>query len=414
MSSRPDWLGVTIGSRKLILPLMHLTSLALLALPVPAPNPTVALVQETIREDWPIFRGDPGLSGRAATVLGDQLELLWSVETGGAITSSPVVAGQRVYVGSDDQKLWCVDFESGEALWTFETEDMIEAPPLVAEGKVFVGSSDFFLYAVDAESGELAWKYETGEKVLGGANLLPADGELGARIVVGSYDNRVYCLDAATGEEVWVYETANYVNGTPAIVNGQVVFGGCDAVLHFVNGKTGQPTATLELCGDCHVAGSVASAEGRVYLGHYGNAFLCADLERAEVLWNFEDPRYAFFSSAAIGDDRVVFGGRNKRLHCVRIEDGELLWDYKTRRKVDASPVIAGDKVVFGSADGRLHILRLEDGEELWTWDLGSETANSPAVVRGRVLVGALDHKLYAFGPAARAVPEGETVGGGR
>jgi len=360
---------------------------------------------------WPIFRGDPGLRGVAEGRLPAAPELLWTFEAGGAITSSPAVVAGRVYFGSDDYRVYCVEAATGGARWSFATQDLIEAPPLVLDGGVFVGSSDFFFYALDAETGELRWKVETDDKILGGANFVRTDA--GTRIVVGSYDTKLYCFDAATGETLWTYATDNYVNGTPAIDDGRAVFGGCDAVLHVVSIETGQRVAGVELGPECHVAGSVGLADGRVYFGHYGNQFLCIDLESQEVVWTYDSPRYAFFSSPAIGADRVVFGGRDKNLHCASRADGKPLWKFPTRRKVDGSPVICGDVVVFGSGDGRLYTVGLEDGKERWAYDIGAPVVSSPAVVDGRIFVGANDGRLYAFGEAPSIEPGADGSGGG-
>lgn len=358
--------------------------------------------------EWRQYRGDSGQRGVAAGSLPDELALRWTYTAGGAITSSPVVAEGVVYFGSDDQKLHAVDRKTGEARWTFETEDMIEAPPTVIGDLVVVGSNDFFVYALDRRTGELRWKFEGGDKFLGAA--VPVTGPGGeARVVVGCYDTNLYCLDLATGAEVWSYGTDNYVNGTPAVDEaGRIVFGGCDAVLHVVSAKTGESLGRLELGEACHVAGSTALEGGRAYFGHYGNAFVCVDLEKSEIVWEYTDSDQAFFSAPAILPDRVIFGGRDRELHCVDKATGEELWSFKTRRKVDGSPVVCGDKVVFGSGDGWLHMLRVADGEPLWSWEIGRSILCSPAVVDGEVLIGANDGVLYCFGaPGAPAKDEG-------
>ena len=347
--------------------------------------------------EWPMFRGDPGQRGIAAGRLPDELGLLWSFDAGAAITSSPVISGGRVYFGADDSKLHALDFASGEELWAFETEDMIEAPPLVQGGRVFVGSSDFFLYAVDAESGVLRWKAETDDRILGGANRVR--GPAGQSwIVVGSYDTQLYCFDAESGERQWTYKTDNYVNGTPAVFDDRIVFGGCDAVLHVVDARTGAASEKIEIGEGCHIAGSVALADGKAYFGHYGNAFVRVDLESGAIDWSYGDGQNPFFSSPAVGTERVVFGGRDKALHCVRRDDGGELWSFPTRRKVDGSPVICGGKVVFGSGDGWLYVLDLESGRELWSYETGQAIFSSPAVAGGVIVVGSNDGRLYAFG----------------
>ncbi len=351
---------------------------------------------EASEGDWPIFRGDPNLSGIAATTLPDDLDLLWTYEAGGAITSSPVIADGLVYFGSDDQAMHCASAATGEPVWKFATDDLVEAPAIVAEGMVFFGSNDTFFYALDAKTGELRWKAATLDKILGGANLVRVGDKV--IVVVGSYDANLYGFDAKTGDKLWVYETDNYVNGTPAIHDGRAIFGGCDAILHVVDVTTGKRATAVEIGAECHIAGSAAFVDGRAYFGHYGNQFVCVDVAKGEVVWSYDSPRQAFFSSPAVTADRVVFGGRDRYLHCARRSDGEPLWKFKTRRKVDSSPVVAGDAVVFGSGDGRMYILALEDGKERWSYDIGEPILSSPAVVDGRVYIGANDGQLYCFG----------------
>jgi len=349
--------------------------------------------------DWPIFRGDPALTGLAAGELPSAPELLWSFTAEKGIVSSPVVSAGLVLFGCDDGNVYALDASSGEKRWTFKTQDVIEAPPLVAQGSVFIGSSDGWLYALELANGTLRWKQETGDKILGGANLAHAAGE--ARVVVGSYDSNLYCFAAADGTLRWKYSTENYVNGTPAVHAGRIVFGGCDAVLHVVSAETGEALARIELGHDAHVAGSVALAGERVYLGHYGNAFVCADLARKELVWSVPDPKQPFFSSPALAGERVVFGGRNKKLHCVRASDGGELWTFATRRKVDGSPIVVADEVVFGAADGRLHVLELASGKERWSYDLGSDLGGSLAVAGGWIFAATLDGRVSAFGPGS-------------
>jgi len=348
--------------------------------------------------EWPLFRGCAAQSGVAAGELRLPLEPAWSFETGKAIVSSPVVGAGRVVFGCDDGHVYCLDAASGEQRWSFDTGDIVEAPAALADGRCFVGSSSGLFLALDLTSGKELWRRETDDKILGGANLVRVGEE--TLVVVGSYDSNLYAFSAADGTPRWKYATENYVNGTPAITDGRIVFGGCDAVLHVVSPADGSAREKIALGSDAHVAGSVALAGERVYFGHYGNAFVCADLARGELLWSFPDPKQPFFSSPALAGQRVVFGGRNKKLQCVDAQSGELLWSFASRRKVDGSPVVVGDQVVIAGADGRLSVLGLEDGRERWFRDLGSEVGSSVAVAGGRVYVTTLDGRALAFASA--------------
>lgn len=72
---------------------------------------------------------------------------------GGWVRSSPAVADDTVYVGTEDRVLHTVDSNSGEQVWTLrEPPRRVYSSPAVVDGTVYVGSADKRLYAVDKAS----------------------------------------------------------------------------------------------------------------------------------------------------------------------------------------------------------------------------------------------------------------------
>src|SRR5690242_5333512 len=264
--------------------------------------------------NWPMFRGNPALTGVAAGALPDKLSLLWSFSTGGPVRSSAAIVDGRVFIGSGDSNVFALELTGGKKIWAAKTGGPVDSSPLVLDGRVFYGSTDNSLYAVDAATGKQLWKYETGDKILGAPNWVKSPKGDANWVLVGSYDFKLHCLDAATGRTNWVYETGNYINGSPAVFEGKTGFGGCDGLLHLISLADGQQVKEVEV--GAPIAGSVAVADNRAYFGHYENEFLCVDLDKGERAWTFKDRDFPYFASPAVTKDRVVFGGRDKRLHC--------------------------------------------------------------------------------------------------
>lgn len=75
------------------------------------------------------------------------------------------VVGQRLYYGSIvDHHLYCVDTRTGEELWTYATEGAIRLAPTVYNGKVYFGSDDGKVYCLNAVDGETVWSLRVGPR----------------------------------------------------------------------------------------------------------------------------------------------------------------------------------------------------------------------------------------------------------
>jgi len=367
-----------------------------------------ASVNNTSPTNWPIFRSDTALTGSTTGNLADSLDLLWKYQTDGPISSSAVVYSGLVFVGSDDGYVHVVKLKNGRKVWTYKTEDAVQAPGCVVDDMVLVGSLDCYLYCLDRQTGELKWKFKTGDKIPGSVNWYRPNPKGSARILVGSYDNYLYCLDAADGRMIWKYESEYYINGAPALyllagdssdtgaINGQVVFGGCDAHIHILSLNDGKKIHTIDV--GAYIAGSPALAGGRFYVGNFEDTFFCGDLSTGQIVWRHKTEAEAFYASPTVTAEKIVAATRDKHLYCFDRADGKTLWTFTASSGFDSSPVICSDKVIAASDDGWLYMVSLSQGKEIWSFEIGASLTASPALASGRILIGAEDGYLYCFG----------------
>jgi len=355
-----------------------------------------AVVAVDAASDWPMFRGQPSLAGTSDARLPEKPVLKWAFKTGGPVKSSPAIVGGKVFFGAGDSNLFCVDLAAGKKVWSFQADGPIEGSPLVLDGRVYFGTENTNFFAIDAATGKELWRHGVEDKILSSANWVRSPDGARKSVLIGAYDYRLYDLDAATGKTNWVFETGNYINGSPAIGDGLTAFGGCDAIIHVLGLAKGEKIKEIEA--GAYIAASGALVDGKLYVGHYENAFLCVDLKEGKIAWTYKDRAFPYFSSPAVTQEFVVVGGRDKRLHCIRRATGEGVWTFATRGKVDSSPVVAGDKIIVGSDDGRLYMVSLATGKELWNYEIGQPVRSSPAVVEGHIVVGSEDGSVYCFG----------------
>ena len=85
-------------------------------------------------------------------------------------------AGNVVYFGSSvDNKVYALDAATGEERWSFFTGGPVRLAPTVWKDRVFVGSDDGFVYCLNAADGRLVWKKRGGpndEKLLGNGRMI--------------------------------------------------------------------------------------------------------------------------------------------------------------------------------------------------------------------------------------------------
>lgn len=69
----------------------------------------------------------------------DDHQLAWSLRTHAPVDSSPVVVGERVFIGGGDGRVYGLSLK-GEKVWDYEAGGKFSASPAVADGKLIIGN----------------------------------------------------------------------------------------------------------------------------------------------------------------------------------------------------------------------------------------------------------------------------------
>src|SRR4029077_10111221 len=75
--------------------------------------------------------------------------------------SSPILAGDRLYIGSGAGKMFAVDPQSGRVAWSFDAGSRIRSTPALTPEKVVFGTMDGHVIALNARDGSQLWKFAT-------------------------------------------------------------------------------------------------------------------------------------------------------------------------------------------------------------------------------------------------------------
>lgn len=389
---------------------------------IPSSPPVDAGSAPTLREDWPVFRGDMALRGYRKGTVGSAPKLDWSYDAGTPIESTAAVVGGWLYVGTDVKGLLALDASNGKVRWSFPCEVGIRTSPGVSGGRVYFGDDEGIFRAVDAEGGKLAWKFDpdTGAEILSSATFY------GDLVLFGSYDGCLYALSQKDGTLRWKATTDGPVHCTPAIGSGHTFVAGCDEQLRTISLDAGKEVGALPM--GAYSAASPAILGDRLFVGTFAPEVLCVrwrgddgvkapgpaprgtsqSKSAASIEWTYEHPRkkFPFYSSAAVAPVEeagvarrwvVVVGGRDKMVHALDAKSGESLWTYPTRAGIDGSPVVVGSYAIVGGLDGNLYCFELLSGKEHWVYKAGTPFRASPSVAGGKLYIASDEGLIYCF-----------------
>jgi len=96
---------------------------------------------------WPMRGHDLNHTGYSTSTAPKTNKTIWVYTTGEVVCSSPAIVDGKVYVGSYDGKIYCLNASNGSKIWSYTTSNYVFSSPAVADGKVCVGSANGLIYA---------------------------------------------------------------------------------------------------------------------------------------------------------------------------------------------------------------------------------------------------------------------------
>ncbi len=250
-------------------------------------------------------------AGEVMAVDAGQGRLAWSFATGtkesyrswGHHLASAWIAGDRLYIGASNGKLYALAVTNGKPLWQMDLHGPVHTKPFVL-GDVLYISSDTAVQAIRVADQKLLWQRELDMPTA------PAVGQ--GVLVVGSRQAQVHGLDAATGAGRWVVSHGeHWVTGGPVIHAGRVHIGSSDdhryQAIELASGKV-----EWQLGVGANVFSTPAFNGGVSYISsgnsydEAGNGLVRAVDKQGEILWSFAGKN--FFASPAVAGDTVFIG----------------------------------------------------------------------------------------------------------
>ena len=354
------------------------------------------------------FRADARHSGLYQGGVETLHGLKWKFKTGGAIVSTPALAGGTVYFGSSDHSLYAIDEKTGALRWKYATGSRVASSPAVAGGRVHFASYDGNFYTLDAASGKLLWKFATqGERRFAGRHLhgaLPAaevmpdpfdvflsSPALAADLVYfGSGDGNVYALEAASGKLRWSFHTGNVVHASPALADGLLYVGSWDSYFYALDAATGQMRWRFktgedpEVNNQVGIQSSAVVAGDTVYFGCRDSNLYALDARSGAKRWAFSNKGSWVVGSPAVRDGRVYFATSDSGLlQVLEAGSGAPVFSLSFNHwPMFSSPALAGHYLYIGSDMGKLLAIDLDRRVTAWSFVTEGASAHAAALTK--------------------------------
>jgi glucose dehydrogenase len=148
-----------------------------------------------------------------------KLDVAWSAETAGALTTVPLIVGDTIYVQDGSGVIRAIDRANGHERWKTRSYGFSIGPfgVAVADGRVFGFHGSSGIVAVRAKDGAELWVRDISGTKTTGVDIQPTvfDGTVFAATVPVSTNGiytpgdhgELYALDAATGKVQWSFDT---------------------------------------------------------------------------------------------------------------------------------------------------------------------------------------------------------------
>lgn len=346
-----------------------------------------------VEGDWAIANGDYA-SNRAVTdspitsETVDDLELAWTYEAAGGgtfgnLTTTPLVAGDHVYLGALTTEVHSIDRATGEGEFVVGEEVGIFGPTGVGIGwgqlygtKADADGEGSVVVAYDAESGDEVWATDVGGN--GGiVNMQPSafDGLVFAS--TSGYGSgtiaTIYALDAETGSIVWDFPVIEDPGlwGNPELNSGGGVWypPAIDPERRIAYFGTGNPYPFPG-------AEGFPNGSSRPGDNKWTDSTVALDIDTGELAWGHQAIPHDIFDRDNMlaarteievdGEQRdvVISSGKLGIVYALDAETGERIWERSVgTHQNDELTEIDGPTLVYpGSLGGVQTPLAIADG----------------------------------------------------
>jgi eukaryotic-like serine/threonine-protein kinase len=335
---------------------------------------------------------ETGILRQVSTNTGSQkseedIKPIWAFQCEDEIRGSPMVHGDKVYIGCYDSNLYALEAKNGTFLWKYPSEGGVVSKPAIYEDNLFFGSEDYRLHAIFQRNGRLNWTYYTNGPIR--SSPFVAEGH----IFIGSDDGFLHAVNATTGRMAWRIDAGSPVRCTPMVSQEHIYFGSEVGDFHCADFRG---SVRWRFKAKRAITSSPVVAKNIVYFGSVDSTLYALDTNTGWVIWRFRLNKPSI-STPCLADNLLFTGAVDGTIYCLDAGSAKEVWRFTTQHQVTGSPIVYNDSLYCGSVDGFLYCLEYNTGRLRWKFQTNKPITGTPAAQDGIIYIGSTDHRLYAL-----------------
>jgi outer membrane protein assembly factor BamB len=341
--------------------------------------------------------GLPALQLRWKFTVADHEQERKPQEFASAAVISGVGDDDRLFIGSQAGTFYALSATNGRVLWKAAVGS-VSARPLVYLGRIYVGTDDGFLVCLDTLDGSEKWRYATRGPIM--ETPVIADGML----FFSNEADQVYALEIDTGAFRWQYKGETPEEYTlrghagVAVDNGLLFTGFSNGALVALRTSSGSVAWMTSLKGDADrfvdVDATPVVAGDVLYVTSSAGGVHAIDKVTGLVRWRTPMTNAG---GLTVDGDRLYVAAAEEGIHALDL-GGNIVWRQGTRGGGEpGDPLVMGGYLVYTLSEDGVYVADKRTGEVVQFFQPGDGVSATPTPWKDQLFIHSNGGILYAM-----------------
>ncbi len=276
---------------------------------------------------------------------------LWWLDTKSDLTSPVEVFGSYGVVSLRDGRVLKIDITSGKSIWDSQLTQFVSTKVVLSGTSLLVYTVDQKLYSLDFQSGQTMWVYDAASS----PNLIVRTGAapqvVGNEVYIGTVEGDIRAIQIASGKESWRLKPGKDdfrfkdIVGEIGVGNNQIYATRYDGLV-FALDVSSKPNASLWEVTTPSITAS-AYRDGTLYVGSMNGELIALQASNGKQLWKLRIGQS--IKSVTVGEKAIFVGGSQGRITAVSLGSGKMLWHDDLSGSVTKQPFVLDDEILFST-----------------------------------------------------------------